>query len=621
VVLPRGTVHLLRTKFLWRAVCYESLRFRNYGMDPVEFAFSLRFDADFADIFEVRGMRRERRGRRLDPQVEDDRVVLAYEGLDGVTRRTTIRAAPRPAELTGSAMEYRARLGAQQEMQVLLTIACDTDYVPARVVEAERALEQAAGELERLRLGGCHIYTANEQFNEWLNRSQADLHMMVTQGPDIVYPYAGVPWFSTVFGRDGILTAFEYLWVNPEIARGVLSYLALRQATDLIPEQDAEPGKILHEQRAGEMASLGEHPFLRYYGSIDATPLFVMLAGAYYRRTNDTELVRSIWPNIEKALEWIDFYGDRDRDGFVEYARVSEKGLVQQGWKDSQDSVFHADGRLADPPIALCEVQGYVYAARVAAAELASLLGLEQRAEKLRRQAEVLRQRFERAFWDEELSTYALALDGAKRPCRVRSSNPGHCLAAGIASPEHGSAVAAGLLSPEMFSGWGIRTLAANEARYNPMSYHNGSVWPHDNAIAAYGLARYGFQEQAGRIMSGLFDAALFVDQRRLPELFCGFPRRASQGPTLYPVACSPQAWAAGAVFLLLQAGLGMTLDAPARQIRFDRARLPEFLPEVTLRNLRVGEASVDLALGRHNENVTVSVLRREGDVEVWSVK
>jgi len=621
IILPHGTLHLLRSKFLWSGVCYESIRFRNYGLGPVEFDFSFRFDADFADIFEVRGMKRARKGRILEPRVENGTIVLAYEGLDGVTRRTLIRTTPEAGEISGEGFRFTARLEARGEMTIQMSTACETQYTPATVFPAAEAFNAAAAELEALRRTSCQISASNEQFNEWVSRSMADLHMMVTHTRDMLYPYAGVPWYSTVFGRDGIITAFEYLWVNPAIARGVLEYLALTQADDIIPEQDAEPGKILHEQRAGEMAVLGEHPFLRYYGTVDATPMFVTLAGAYYRRTGDLEFIRKIWPAIRKALVWIDAFGDRDGDGFVEYSRVSEHGLVQQGWKDSWDAVFHADGRIADPPIALCEVQGYVYAAKRAASMLASALGFQERAGILKREAEDLQEQFERAFWDEDLGTYVLALDGRKRPCRVVASNAGHCLLTRIASEEHAARVASVLLGPEMFSEWGVRTLATREVRYNPMSYHNGSVWPHDNALIASGLAAYGHHYAANRIMSGLFDAALFVDQRRLPELFCGFARRPATAPTLYPVACSPQAWASGAVFLLLQACLGLSLDATRKQIRFRRSRLPEFLPELVLRNLAVGDARVDLVLQRQADNVTVNLLRREGDVEIWTVR
>jgi glycogen debranching enzyme len=365
------------------------------------------------------------------------------------------------------------------------------------------------------------------------------------------------------------------------------------------------------------MAVLGEVAFRRYYGSVDATPLFVMLAGAYLQRTADIALMRRLWPNIEAALQWIDTDGDRDGDGFVEYGRKTPTGLVNQGWKDSHDAIFHADGSLAHGPIALVEVQAYVYGARRAAAAIARRLGFDERAVALDAQAEELRRRFDAAFWDAALNTYVLALDGEKRPCRVRTSNAGHALFTGIALPERAHAVAEGLMSSPMFSGWGIRTVASSERRYNPMSYHDGSVWPHDNALIALGFARYGLAAEAARVFQGLFDASAYIDLRRLPELFCGFYRERGQGPTFYPVACSPQAWAAAAPLCLLQACLGLGFDTADRSITFDRPLLPPFLDEVILRGLSLPSGDIDIVVQRTGQEVALHVLARRGDIDV----
>ena len=614
-IAVKGTVHIARSWVLWETGCHERMAIANFGQAPVRLTLAIEFAADYADIFEVRGYERARRGRQLEPRVHGDRVTLGYEGLDGVTRRTGLSFTPQPTRLSAAHAEFDIELapGAVREMQAC---ACWDPQAPAERTDYAVVAKRAEESLGRRR--GASVQSPDEPFNDWIERSASDLTMLTAGNPEGCFPYAGVPWYSVPFGRDGILTALQYLWVDPGMARGVLHFLAQTQATALEPARDAEPGKIVHEMRKGELAALGEIPFGRYYGTIDATPLFVVLAGEYHQRTGDMETLGAIWPHVERALEWIDRHGDLDGDGFVEYQRRSATGLVNQGWKDSEDSVFHADGRLAEGPIALCEVQGYVYLARIHAARLARALGQPQRARELDLAARELHAEFEHHFWCEPLGTYAIALDGDKRPCCVRTSNAGHVLWSGIARPDRAARVAEALLAPDSFSGWGVRTVARGEARYNPMSYHDGSVWPHDNAIAAMGLARYGMKDKTAAIATALYDASRFMDLHRLPELFCGFERRErGEGPTLYPVACSPQAWASASAFYLVKACLGLSFRPEEPRVRFLHPVLPSFLERVRIMDLRVGDAVVDVQFERHGEEVGVSVMRKEGEVDV----
>ena len=611
--LPQGTIHIFRSTSLSNGLLHLHFRLHNYGLQANAVWLAFLFDADFADIFEVRGTPRKKRGQRLPDHVEEHALVLGYEGLDGVKRQTRVSFSPAPEAIQGKEVTFTHEMQPDEEWNLSVTVACER--IDAKASTAEKPARSRASALPIFR---TRLIGSNKRGNGWLARCQSDLTMLMEGNPEGDYPYAGVPWFSTVFGRDGIITAMECLWLAPAIARSVLAYLAKTQATEEDPSRDAEPGKIIHEIRHGEMAATGEVPFGRYYGSVDATPLFLMLAGAYFTRTNDLAFIKTIWPQIEAALRWIDTYGDIDGDGLYEYHKRSDKGLVQQGWKDSYDSIFHRDGRLAEPPIAVCEMQGYVYAAKQAVAALCEYLGHAELRTHLLKEAQDLQARFEQAFWNQELRTYALALDGEKRQCEVRSSNAGHALFTKIAGAEHAAAVSETLLDSASYSGWGIRTVAAREARYNPMSYHNGSVWPHDNALIGAGLANYGQQSLAARILSGMFEAGRHMDLNRLPELFCGFHRRPDgTGPTLYPVACAPQAWASGSPYLLLCAALGVDIRAPERTIKFDQPHLPSFLDELRIEGLMINEARVDLLITRREKSCSVDVLRKEGPGDV----
>ena len=619
--IEHDLIHLRRSRFLWNAVCFERLSVRNFDDKLRRIVLAIDFAADFADLFEVRGTQRMRRGETHPAEVGKSRATLSYTGLDNRRRSTALRFDPEPDGLESGQATFVLVLAPRESRSLFLQIDCHDEE---RTLQPHRAFFTALRDARRaLRASSSRaasIETSNQIFNETVRRSVADLYMLMTHLPEGPYPYAGIPWFSTVFGRDGIITALEMLWLDPAIARGVLRHLAASQATAIDAGADAEPGKILHESRHGEMADLGEVPFRHYYGSVDSTPLFVMLAGAYLERTDDLETVRRLWPHIEAALEWIDRYGDRDGDGFVEYGRQAGQGLINQGWKDSRDAIFHADGTLAEGPIAVAEVQAYAYAAWRAAEQITQRLGDFVRAAMFEEKAEAMRRRFDERFFDEALGSYVLALDGDKKPCRVRASNAGHALFAGVAYPERAPAIVRTLMASSGFCGWGIRTVASTEARYNPMSYHNGSVWPHDNALIAAGFARYGFRREAARIFESLFHASTYVDLRRLPELFCGFPRQQTRGPTFYPVACIPQAWAAAAPLYLVQSCVGLAFDAGARHISFREPVLPNFLDEIVLRGLKVGGGSANVALRRSNRHVVVDVLDRKGSVGVLTI-
>lgn len=616
LVLRKDAIHIYRTSYVRDNAVRQRLQFTNHSNEDVKLSVSLIFDCDFSDIFEVRGMRREKRGTVTRHIQSSQSVIYAYAGLDNVIRRTAVHLDPAPISLGETAALYYLHLPPKQTAKLYFAAAAETGH-PNPSCSYVKGLRDAHRTLRRAEHETTSISVSNPELDNVLKRAASDLRLLTTNTTDGPYPYAGTPWYSTTFGRDALITALQVLWLDPAMARGVLRRLARFQAQSHDADADAQPGKILHEMRDGEMAALREIPFGRYYGSVDSTPLFVLVAGAYLQATDDREFLAEIWPAVLRALDWIDGPGDPDGDGFVEYARETDSGLSNQGWKDSLDAVFHRDGTLAQGPIAIVEVQAYIYAAKVAAARMARELGDIARAESLLRQAEDLRVKFEREFWCEDIGCYALALDGRKKQVAVRSSNAAHLLFTGIAAPQRAARIAEQVLSPNFFSGWGIRTVSASEIRYNPMSYHNGSVWPHDNAMIAAGFAHYGLSDLIQPVFDGLLDAALEMDQQRLPELFCGFRRRAGRSPILYPVACAPQAWASGSMLHILSSLLGLKIDAASRTITLKSPRLPASVGAITIRRLRAGGGSADFVVKKKYRSVIADVTDSRGGAKL----
>jgi glycogen debranching enzyme len=601
---PRGAIHVERRRTLQGERLYERVRCTNFGLDQVMLPLVFEYAADFRDIFEIRGIRRARRGTPLQPQLQGRYVLFAYEGLDEIVRISTVAFSEPPWRMDEGQAEFMFTLSPGERIDLFIEAGAGQGEPPSRE-RFRRALADARRTIRRRERRGGLLRLSDDAHNAWFEQSRSDLGLLVSDLPTGPYPFAGIPWFSTPFGRDGLLTAWEVLWLDPALAKGVLSYLAARQATETSAFQDSQPGKIMHETRGGEMAAMKEIPFGLYYGGVDTTPLFVALAGAYLGRTDDVALITTLWPALKRAIEWVEGQGDSNGDGLIDYKRGAATGLANQGWKDSEDSVFHADGRYPVGPIALVEVQGYVYAAFQAMAQMAERLG-EPGAERWNASAEAMRLRVEQRFWMEDAGFYGIAIDGEGALCTPQASNVGHLLFTGLPSAERADRVSRRLLSADFNSGWGLRTLASGTSRFNPMSYHNGSVWPHDTAICVAGMARYGERRGAARVMGDLYKASRFFGLR-MPELLCGFARHAGEPPIAYPVTCMPQAWAAGSVFLMLQACLGLSIDAAKREVRVLRPTLPPGIDTLSVERLDIAGAQVHLVFQRLDGATVVS--------------
>ena len=657
VGLARRSLGISRERVLGEAL-FEKVVVANFTLRPERTVIELAIDVDDADIFEVRGRRRPARGHQMPILLRDDgRVTFRYEGLDHRTRCTYL-AASKPMAMETAPDRSDGAVVLRWEQDVAPGDEFSVDW---RIWTALSTVEEVNGKSGNGKLGNgrgrsrsgqapaevpgpiavfpnsptIDLSKGTDAYREWeagsasvssdndlfdlvIGRSLADLRLLTTSGPNLGEQYvaAGIPWYTTLFGRDALITGLETLAFRPEIAVEALEVLAARQATTVDDWRDAQPGKILHELRTGEMARTGELPYTPYYGSVDATPLWLILLAEVYDWTGRRDLVDRLWPTALAALNWIDAYGTGP-DGFVTYERHSSQGLVNQGWKDSGDSIQDRSGNFVEAPIALVEVQGYVYDAKLRMARLARVRGETDLAVRLESDAAALQAAFEKAFWLPDRHFYAMALGRDGKVADAISSNPGHCLWSGIVTPERAAEVATRLASPEMDSGWGIRTFASGQPGYNPIGYHTGTLWPHDNALIIAGLKRYGFHDAANTLIGKIFESAQRFDDYRLPELYCGFVRTPVDPPVPYPVACSPQAWAAGSSLHFLQSMLGLRADAERHELELREPHLPPWLNRVTINNLRVGEASVDLLFHNWRGTTSAEVLKKRGDLAI----
>ncbi|HVZ17700.1 MAG TPA: glycogen debranching N-terminal domain-containing protein [Terriglobales bacterium] len=614
--LPENTIHIRREQMLSFDALFERLSFANFNLNPVQFRVDIEYDADFVDVFQVRGMGRNSHGQYYQPIVNDGSLEFVYQGRDDIIRQTRIEFDPPPARIEGQIASWELTLPSLQQVEINIRVTALTQGERPALREGDfnAQLHRRRKKFADWESNATRFRSSDDALNTAFRNATSDFHaLQIPEGPNHVIA-AGIPWFATMFGRDSIIAAYQSLVLNPQLAVETLRILARRQGDKYDDWHDEEPGKILHEYREGEMTRSGEMPFGSYYGTIDATPLFLILLSETWNWTADQELVQELLPAAYKALDWIDKYGDLDGDGFVEYLRRSKRGLANQGWKDSWDANIHRDGTVARPPIALVEVQGYVYDAKYRMASLLRAFGDSVRADQLKKEASDLAKRFEKAFWMPQHSFYAMALDADKKPLEVISSNPGHLLFTRIIARERARAVVNRLMRNDMFSGWGWRTMSCEEKVFNPLSYHRGSVWPHDNSLIAHGMALNEFREPVKRLFTTLWQAALTFRDYRLPELFCGIQRREHDVPVHYPVSCSPQAWASGALFLILSSLLGIRPSAPRKVLNIVNPQLPEWLDHVHIRNLRIGNCRVGLDFTRRGERTFCNVVEVQGD-------
>ncbi|MBA2874280.1 amylo-alpha-1,6-glucosidase [Thermaerobacillus caldiproteolyticus] len=609
IVLWRESVEIERKRFIYDEVLYETIKLKNYFPKSVEFELSVHVDADFADMFIVRGFQTGNVGMRVGQTIEGNALTFHYEGADGIKRATKIiwdRQAKSVSEKGEIAFSFSLGHAEEQAVTLMIHPQIGNEAEREMMMDCDAALDQLKSSYMDWEKQITKITTDYEPLQRLVDRGINDLRVLLTDLGYGQFPVAGLPWFGVPFGRDSLIAALQMLPFNPKVAKGTLVTMAQYQGKRLDHWRDEQPGKIMHELRFGELANTNQIPFTPYYGTIDATPLFLVLLTEYVKWTGDNGIVCQLREHIDAALEWIDQYGDRDGDGFVEYHQESSKGIANQGWKDSGDSIVHRNGEYAKSPIALVEVQGYVYQAKMGLADIFEQMNEPERAAELRHQAKELKEKFDKAFWMEDVQFYAIALDGEKQQVGTITSNPGHVLFADMLDKDRCNAVIDMLLSAKMFSGYGIRTMAEGEAGYNPMSYHDGSVWPHDNSLILLGLSKVGKQDAALVVMNGLIEAAAHFEYNRLPELFCGYGRSAGK-PVKYPVACSPQAWAAGTPLVFIQTLLGLFPNSLRKEIRLSPILL-DSMKFLKVENMAIGEGRLSLTVIRQGEDMKVEI-------------
>lgn len=617
LILWRESVELERKRFISQGGFYEVLKMTNYYPKSIQFRVSYRFDNDFHDMFIVRGFQNGQTGMKTETSWQEQGMTLGYDGGDGIRRETRVSWSEPSKRIDNERqeIEFEVSLKPGKSDQIAFFVAPYINGAGPEKLELEEAITSLEQSYKEWNQETTKVTSDYDLFNQLYYRGVQDLRVLLTDLGYGRFPVAGLPWYAVPFGRDSLITALQMLSLNRDVARGTLLTMAQYQGQSVDPWRDEQPGKIMHEIRYGELAQTKQIPFTPYYGTVDATPLFLMLYAEYFHWTGDIALAQALLPHVEKALHWIDEYGDRDGDLFVEYYQESSKGIANQGWKDSGDSVVHRNGEYAKAPIALAEVQGYVYQAKRKVAEIYSLLGKHAEAEQLNHSAAQLKQKFNRDFWMENEQFYAIALDADKKQVESITSNPGHLLMTGILNEERASIVAKRLVSPDMFSGYGIRTMGNMEIAYNPMSYHDGSIWPHDNSLAILGMSSVGETKAMNTAIEGLFHAAAHFEYYRLPELFCGYSMEKGH-PVRYPVACSPQAWAAGTPVLFVQAMLGLSPNAITKKVKINPS-LPQGMSMLHISELQLGVGSLDLCVKQVNGHAYIEVLKNTTGYEI----